>query len=151
MSRRAKLRREARSKTSRYSERKICWNFEELFCRGLLRKVVIILFAHSDEFKGHCLLDAARQADVTRLKKYLSSDSVNFKHPFCGDTALVSASLKFFDSLKKYSLRYTFQVTGWPGWVACSAVGVIHGSHPISLPPGPLKVSHGLSRSNASF
>lgn len=41
-----------------------------------------------DEYKGHCLLDAARQADPTKLKKYLSSDIINFKHPYTGDTAL---------------------------------------------------------------
>ncbi|XP_014295007.1 poly [ADP-ribose] polymerase tankyrase isoform X2 [Microplitis demolitor] len=40
------------------------------------------------EFKGHCLLDACRQADSTKLKKYLSPEMVNFKHPFTGDTPL---------------------------------------------------------------
>ncbi|XP_046487171.1 poly [ADP-ribose] polymerase tankyrase isoform X1 [Neodiprion pinetum] len=43
------------------------------------------------EFKGHCLLDACRQADATKLKKYLSQDVVNFKHPYTGDTPLHSA------------------------------------------------------------
>lgn len=40
------------------------------------------------EYKGHCLLDACRQADPGKLKKYLSPDVVNFKHPYSGDTAL---------------------------------------------------------------
>ncbi|XP_035718507.1 poly [ADP-ribose] polymerase tankyrase-like isoform X3 [Vespa mandarinia] len=40
------------------------------------------------EYKGHCLLDACRQADPTKLKKYLSQDVVNFKHPYTGDTPL---------------------------------------------------------------
>ncbi|VEN57461.1 unnamed protein product [Callosobruchus maculatus] len=40
------------------------------------------------EYKGHLLLDAARQADVAKLKKYLSGDIVDFKHPYTGDTAL---------------------------------------------------------------
>ncbi|KAJ8686279.1 hypothetical protein QAD02_022073 [Eretmocerus hayati] len=40
------------------------------------------------EYKGHCLMDACRQADLTKLKKYLSPESVNFKHPYTGDTPL---------------------------------------------------------------
>ncbi|XP_033203447.1 tankyrase isoform X2 [Bombus vancouverensis nearcticus] len=40
------------------------------------------------EYKGHCLLDACRQADLTKLKKYLSQEVVNFKHPYTGDTPL---------------------------------------------------------------
>lgn len=47
---------------------------------------MIILFA--DEFKGHSLLEGCRQADLARAKKYL--EVVNFKHPYTGDTALVS-------------------------------------------------------------
>ena len=41
----------------------------------------------SDEFKGHSLLEGARQTDLGRVKKYL--DVVSFKHPYTGDTALV--------------------------------------------------------------
>ncbi|RZF41139.1 hypothetical protein LSTR_LSTR010791 [Laodelphax striatellus] len=40
------------------------------------------------EYKGHCLLEACRQGDPSRLKKYLSADVLNFKHPYTGDTAL---------------------------------------------------------------
>ncbi|XP_071867042.1 tankyrase isoform X2 [Bombus fervidus] len=40
------------------------------------------------EYKGHCLLDACRQADLTKLKKYLSQEVLNFKHPYTGDTPL---------------------------------------------------------------
>lgn len=40
------------------------------------------------EYKGHCLLDAARQADSAKLKKYLTAELVNFKHPYTGDTPL---------------------------------------------------------------
>lgn len=46
-----------------------------------------------DEFKGHYLLEAARQADLTKVKKYLSPDLVNFKHPYTGDTPLVGLFL----------------------------------------------------------
>ncbi|XP_023016251.2 tankyrase isoform X1 [Leptinotarsa decemlineata] len=45
----------------------------------------------SYEYKGHLLLDAARQADTTKLKKYLTADIINFKHPYSGDTALHAA------------------------------------------------------------
>ena len=38
------------------------------------------------EFKGHCLLEACRQADPQRLKKFLGADVINFKHPYTGDT-----------------------------------------------------------------
>jgi tankyrase len=50
--------------------------------------------AFADEFKGHCLLEAARQADPAKVKKYLVPDVVNFKHPYTGDTPLVSIELK---------------------------------------------------------
>lgn len=40
------------------------------------------------EFKGHCLLEAARQADPARVKKYLTAELVNFKHPYSGETSL---------------------------------------------------------------
>ena len=46
----------------------------------------------TDEFKGHSLLEASRQADPARVKKFLSGDSVNFKHPHSGDTPLVSGA-----------------------------------------------------------
>ena len=46
----------------------------------------------SYEFKGHSLLEAARQGDPARLKKFLSADVIGFKHPYTGDTALHSAA-----------------------------------------------------------
>ena len=52
----------------------------------------------TDEYKGHCLLDACRQADPSRLKKLLSSEIVNFKHPYTGDTPLVSFILYYIFS-----------------------------------------------------
>lgn len=47
------------------------------------------------EYKGHSLLEGARQADLARVKKYLTVDIVNFKHPYNGDSALVS-TLRFY-------------------------------------------------------
>lgn len=47
------------------------------------------MLLHLDEFKGHSLLQAAREADVTRIKKHLSLEMVNFKHPQTHETALV--------------------------------------------------------------
>ncbi|XP_061491464.1 poly [ADP-ribose] polymerase tankyrase-2 isoform X4 [Rhineura floridana] len=40
------------------------------------------------EFKGHSLLQAARESDVGRVKKHLSLEIVNFKHPQTLETAL---------------------------------------------------------------
>lgn len=40
------------------------------------------------EFKGHSLLEAIIQGELTKVKKYLTSEIVNFKHPFTGDTPL---------------------------------------------------------------
>ncbi|XP_066146505.1 poly [ADP-ribose] polymerase tankyrase isoform X2 [Euwallacea fornicatus] len=47
------------------------------------------------EYKGHLLIEAARQADNAKLKKCLSADIIGFKHPYSGDTAAhaVCASL----------------------------------------------------------
>lgn len=48
------------------------------------------ILLHLDEFKGHCLLEACRIADVSKVKKLLNSDIVKFKHPLTGDTVFVS-------------------------------------------------------------
>uniref|UniRef100_A0AAR2IRU1 Poly [ADP-ribose] polymerase n=2 Tax=Pygocentrus nattereri TaxID=42514 RepID=A0AAR2IRU1_PYGNA len=44
------------------------------------------------EFKGHALLQAARQADLIRIKKHLSLETINFRHPHTHETALHCAS-----------------------------------------------------------
>lgn len=49
----------------------------------------IKLFFPLDEFKGHSLLQAARESDVNRVKKHLSLEIVNFKHPQTHETPLV--------------------------------------------------------------
>jgi len=56
--------------------------------------MLLILCRVIVEHKGHRLLDSVKQADVGHIKKQVSSDLVNFKHPFTGDTALVCYSLK---------------------------------------------------------
>lgn len=38
-------------------------------------------------------MEAARQADPAKVKKYLVPDVVNFKHPYTGDTPLVSTDI----------------------------------------------------------
>jgi len=60
------------------------------------------------EFKGHQVLEAARQADSQKLKRSISGDNsslLSFKHPFTGDTALVcvGAVCLLYD---EYSLIY---------------------------------------------
>ncbi|KAG7325530.1 hypothetical protein KOW79_011846 [Hemibagrus wyckioides] len=44
------------------------------------------------EFRGYALLQAAREADLFRLKKHLSLETINFKHPQTHETALHCAS-----------------------------------------------------------
>ncbi|XP_055036759.1 poly [ADP-ribose] polymerase tankyrase-1 isoform X4 [Misgurnus anguillicaudatus] len=40
------------------------------------------------EFKGHSLLQASREADMTKVKKTLALEIINFKHPQTHETAL---------------------------------------------------------------
>lgn len=54
-----------------------------------------------DEYKGHCLLEAARQADTAKIKKYLTPDIINFKHPYTGDTALHAVVSSLFPKRKQ--------------------------------------------------
>lgn len=53
------------------------------------------------EYKGHALLDATRQSDLARIKKYNTPDMANFKHPFTGDTALHMAAVSSFPKRKQ--------------------------------------------------
>ncbi|KAF7997870.1 hypothetical protein HCN44_009268 [Aphidius gifuensis] len=55
----------------------------------------------SYEYKGHCLLDACRQADLTKLKKYITPEIINFKHPYTGDTALHCAVSSIYTKRKQ--------------------------------------------------
>ncbi|XP_049821633.1 poly [ADP-ribose] polymerase tankyrase isoform X3 [Aethina tumida] len=53
------------------------------------------------EYKGHLLLEAARQADTSKIKKYLTADIINFKHPYTGDTALHMAVNSLYPKRKQ--------------------------------------------------
>ncbi|KAM4030755.1 poly [ADP-ribose] polymerase tankyrase-2 isoform 3-T3 [Anomaloglossus baeobatrachus] len=53
------------------------------------------------EFKGHSLLLAAREADVARMKKHLSLEIVNFKHPQTHETALHFAAFSPYPKRKQ--------------------------------------------------
>lgn len=44
------------------------------------------------EYKGHSLLQATREADIARVKKHLSLEIVNFKHPQTHESALHCAA-----------------------------------------------------------
>lgn len=65
------------------------------------------MYSFADEFKGHCLLEAARQADPAKVKKYLAPDVVNFKHPYTGDTPLVSTFICGI-ALWSYNIRKNY-------------------------------------------
>lgn len=60
-----------------------------------------------DEYKGHLLLEAARQADNTKLKKYLTADIVGFKHPYTGDTAVHAVCGSLYPK-RKQVCTYTY-------------------------------------------
>lgn len=53
-----------------------------------------------DEYKGHCVHDACRQADIPRLKKNLTTETVNFVHPYTGDTPLHCTSMSVYPKRK---------------------------------------------------
>jgi tankyrase len=52
------------------------------------------------EFKGHTLLESCRQADVAKVKKSLSPDTINFKHPYSYDTPMHCAAVSAFPKRK---------------------------------------------------
>lgn len=66
-----------------------------------MRINIVRNFFPLDEFKGISLIDACRQCDIVRIKKFLSSQSVNFAHPFTGDTPLHVVSSSVFSKRKQ--------------------------------------------------
>ncbi|KAK1166425.1 poly [ADP-ribose] polymerase tankyrase-2 isoform X1 [Acipenser oxyrinchus oxyrinchus] len=53
------------------------------------------------EFKGHTLLQASRETDIARIKKHLTLDIVNFKHPQTHETALHCAATSHYPKRKQ--------------------------------------------------
>uniref|UniRef100_A0A6Q2YPA2 Poly [ADP-ribose] polymerase n=1 Tax=Esox lucius TaxID=8010 RepID=A0A6Q2YPA2_ESOLU len=53
------------------------------------------------EYRGHALLQAAREADMARLKKHLSLDTITFKHPLTHETALHCAATSPYPKRKQ--------------------------------------------------
>ncbi|MGH0145825.1 UNVERIFIED_CONTAM: hypothetical protein FKN15_026718, partial [Acipenser sinensis] len=53
------------------------------------------------EFKGHTLLQASRETDVALIKKHLTLDIVNFKHPQTHETALHCAATSPYPKRKQ--------------------------------------------------
>ncbi|RXN12088.1 tankyrase-2 isoform X2 [Labeo rohita] len=53
------------------------------------------------EFRGHALLQAAREADMARFKKHLSIETINFKHPLTQETALHCVSTSPYPKRKQ--------------------------------------------------
>uniref|UniRef100_A0A674AXR6 Poly [ADP-ribose] polymerase n=1 Tax=Salmo trutta TaxID=8032 RepID=A0A674AXR6_SALTR len=53
------------------------------------------------EFRGHALLQAAREADLPRLKKHLSLETIAFKHPLTHETALHCAATSPYPKRKQ--------------------------------------------------
>lgn len=74
-------------------------NFE--ICLKTKKRNIILISFYLDEYKGHCILDACRQADVPRLKKILTTEIVNFVHPYTADTALHCAVVSVHQKRKQ--------------------------------------------------
>lgn len=53
------------------------------------------------ESKGIQLLNACRECDITRVKKFLTSQTIIFAHPFTGDTALHVIAVSAFPKRKQ--------------------------------------------------
>ncbi|XP_051523542.1 poly [ADP-ribose] polymerase tankyrase-2 isoform X1 [Myxocyprinus asiaticus] len=53
------------------------------------------------EFRGHTLLQAAHEADMARVKKHLSLETINFKHPQTQETALHCVSTSPYPKRKQ--------------------------------------------------
>ncbi|MCL4121040.1 UNVERIFIED_CONTAM: hypothetical protein GTU68_004294, partial [Idotea baltica] len=51
--------------------------------------------------RANSLLEACRQADLSRLKKFLTPDVLSFKHPYTGDTPLHCAVSGALSSKRK--------------------------------------------------
>ena len=63
-----------------------------------------------DEFRGHALLQAAREADVARVKKHLTQETLSFKHPLTHETALVRQHITPSCGSQSQSYNTTFIV-----------------------------------------
>uniref|UniRef100_A0A182UH31 Poly [ADP-ribose] polymerase n=1 Tax=Anopheles melas TaxID=34690 RepID=A0A182UH31_9DIPT len=61
----------------------------------------VLPFPFADEYKGHCVLDACRQADIQRLKKNLTTETVNFVHPYSGDTPVHAVAQSVYPKRKQ--------------------------------------------------
>ena len=55
---------------------------------------LFLFLSDVDEFKGHSLLQAAREADMAKVKKTLALEIISFKHPQTNETALVRINLQ---------------------------------------------------------
>ena len=71
------------------------------------------------ENRGHCLLEACRQADLSKVKKFLSSSSntsayvaelLAFKHPYSGDNAVHCTVVSPFPKRKAIGTYYLIGV-----------------------------------------
>ena len=52
-----------------------------------------------DEYNGYSLLDAIHNGDISRVKKFLTNETINFQHFKTGNSPLVSSMIN------KYSKR----------------------------------------------
>lgn len=63
----------------------------------IIYHLLLFLF-NVDEFKGHSLLQASREADMAKVKKTLALEIISFKHPQTNETALVRTKHYYYDN-----------------------------------------------------
>ncbi len=56
------------------------------------------------EYNGYSLFDAIRNGDISRVKKFLSNETINFRHFKTGDSPLVSLINKIKINLLIFSI-----------------------------------------------
>ena len=61
---------------------------DRILCRRLFRKSKINK-NNLDEYNGYSFFDAIHQGDVSRVKKCLNTEMINFRHFKTGDSSLV--------------------------------------------------------------
>lgn len=80
------------------------------------------LIPHADEYKGHCVLDACKTGNIPRLKKFLSSETVNFIHPYSGDTPLHAAAVSIDPKRKQVRKYHLHKLVGVINTLICFVV-----------------------------
>jgi hypothetical protein len=59
----------------------------------IINKILFLFFLlinNLDEYNGYSFFDAIYHGDISRVKKFLTNETINFRHFKTGDSPLVS-------------------------------------------------------------